>query len=70
MNLPRNSCTYVVAGTDTFRLGSRKILGKWGNNMQNIEKSLRKIYIPDDETLRYYTCGGKWIIHEGKLTKK
>lgn len=44
----RNSCTYKLAGTKTFRLSSSKILGSWGGNLQNIEKSLRKIYIPDD----------------------
>ena len=43
----RNSCTYKIAGTKTFRLSSSKILGKWGGNLQNVEKSLRCIYIPD-----------------------
>lgn len=56
----RNSTTYKLAGTKTFRLGSSMILPKqvvvdgklkrkgWGSNLQNIEKSLRKIYIPDE----------------------
>mgnify|MGYP003652241316 FL=1 len=44
----RNSCTYKIAGTKTFRLSSTKILGKWGGNLQNIEKSMRQIYVPDE----------------------
>ena len=47
MNM-RNSTTYKLTGTKTFRLASTKILGKWGGNLQNIEKSMREIYIPDD----------------------
>lgn len=43
----RNSCTYKISGTKTFRLSSSKILGKWGGNLQNVEKSLRRIYVPD-----------------------
>ncbi len=56
----RNTCIYKVAGPLTFRLssvslfpkvveiaGKRKMKG-WGGNLQNVEKSLRKIYIPDD----------------------
>lgn len=48
LNTPRNSTAYVVAGTKTFRLASRAILEEWGGNLQNIEKSMRSIYIPDD----------------------
>jgi len=44
----RSSCTYKISGTKTFRLSSSKIFGKWGGNLQNIEKSMREIYIPDD----------------------
>jgi DNA polymerase I-like protein with 3'-5' exonuclease and polymerase domains len=46
--MPRNSCGWKLAGTETFRASSAKLLGRWGTNMQNIEKSLRKIYIPDE----------------------
>lgn len=45
--MPRNSTNYVISGTKTFRLGSRKILGKLGTNLQNIEKGMRAMYIPD-----------------------
>lgn len=45
--MPRNSTNYVISGTKTFRLGSRKILRKWGTNLQNIEKGMRAMYIPD-----------------------
>jgi hypothetical protein len=44
----RNTCSYAIAGTNTFRLSSKKVLNNWGGNLQNIEKSVRKIYIPDD----------------------
>lgn len=43
----RNSTCYQIAGTKTFRLSSKKILGRWGDNLQNIEKSQRENYIPD-----------------------
>lgn len=55
-----NSCIYKPAGTDSFRLASTglfktKVLvdGKlkakaWGSNLQNLEKSVRRIYIPED----------------------
>lgn len=45
--MPRNTCNYVISGTLSFRLGSRKVLRRWGTNLQNIEKSARHIYIPD-----------------------
>lgn len=57
MEQPRNSTNYSISGTDTFRLGSRMLTvkltrpprdGKVGSNLQNIEKSMRIIYIPDD----------------------
>lgn len=44
----RNSTCYKLAGAKTFRLSSSKILGRYGGNLQNIEKSMREIYIPDD----------------------
>ncbi len=49
----RNTTQYKIAGTDTFRLGSAKVLGVHGSNLQNVEKSLRRIYEPDgyDESL-------------------
>lgn len=43
----RNSTAYIIAGPKTFRLASRKILGRWGGNLQNIEKGQRIIYVPD-----------------------
>jgi len=48
LNLPRVSTYYNVSGTKTFRLGSKAILGEYGTNLQNWEKSLRKLVIPDD----------------------
>lgn len=43
----RNSTCYSIGGTNTFRLASHKIFGKWGTNLQNLEKYLRKIYWAD-----------------------
>lgn len=43
--LPRDSCCWKVSGTETFRLRSKKILDRWGGNRQNIEASLRRIWI-------------------------
>lgn len=44
----RNSTCIKIAGTNTFRLSSTKLFDYWGSNLQNIEKSVRQIYIPDD----------------------
>lgn len=44
---PRNSTCYKIAGTETFRLASSKILKEWGGNLQNVEKGARKIYVAD-----------------------
>lgn len=46
----RNSTTYKLAGTKSFRRSSTKIMGFWGSNMQNWEKHLREIYRPDGFT--------------------
>lgn len=43
----RNTTQYVIAGPNTFRLASHALFDKYGSNLQNIEKSMRKIYIPD-----------------------
>lgn len=43
----RNSTSYKLGGPKTFRRASTMILGKWGTNLQNIEKSARSIYMPD-----------------------
>ena len=59
----RDSCQFQIGGPKTFRLGSRAIMkksrqlptGEWkerglGGNLQNIEKSMREIYIPSGFT--------------------
>lgn len=43
----RFSCRYNVAGTNTFRLSSAKLISIYGNNSQNFEKELRRIIVPD-----------------------
>lgn len=43
----RNSTLYKLAGPKTFRRSSTKILGKWGGNVQNVEKGMREIYQSD-----------------------
>jgi len=47
----RNTTSYAIAGTKTFRLSSRAILDQWGTNLQNIEKSMREIYEADEGKL-------------------
>ena len=44
---PRATTAYNLAGTTTFRLSSRRLLGKWGTNLQNMPKKLRKLFVPD-----------------------
>src|ERR1700722_1049563 len=44
----RDSSSWVISGTKTFRLASRKVLKIYGGNLANIEKSMREIYVPDD----------------------
>src|SRR5258708_7046578 len=65
LDKPRNTCSYIIPGTLTFRLGSRMVTkrltrppreGKVGSNMQNWEKEIRRIYLsdgwnPEDATL-------------------
>ena len=50
-NYMRNTTLYNIGGTTSFRLSSHKILDRWGTNLQNIEKSLRRIYIPDPDKI-------------------
>lgn len=52
----RYSCIYKLGGPKTFRRSSTKILARWGNNLQNVEKSGRALYIPD----------GPFMEHTGK----
>ena len=43
----RNSTLYKLSGAKSFRRSSSKMLGGRGSNLQNIEKSMRAVYIPD-----------------------
>ncbi len=55
LDLPRDTSHWIVSGTDTFRLGSRKILSSlhdtplinFGGNRANIEKTMRCIWGAD-----------------------
>lgn len=54
MNLPRNTTLYNLGKTTTYRAASsamfkhgRRFAG-WGTNLQNIEKSMRRMYWADD----------------------
>lgn len=49
--LPRNTCSWKLAGTDTFRLASKKLLRTWGTNIQNPSKRICQIYLADDGKL-------------------
>lgn len=44
---PRNSTFYSLGRTTTFRAASGAILDNWGTNLQNLEKSLRRLYWAD-----------------------
>lgn len=44
---PRNSTSYDIGKTKSFRLSSKMILGEWGSNLQNVEKSMRTLYKAD-----------------------
>jgi len=54
---PRYSTLYKIAGTEPFRLASTQILGskkkevlhgKWGGNLQNKNKDIRKYFLADE----------------------
>jgi len=56
--MPRNTTLYKIAGPETFRLSSKTLFARksssfgpafdgYGTNLQNIEKYIRAIYIPD-----------------------
>lgn len=44
---PRITTSWGLGVTVTMRLGSRKLLKKWGDNEQNVEEELRKTHVPD-----------------------
>lgn len=44
----RDSTSWIIGGPKTMRLGSRKILRKFGGNLQNIEKMMRIVYVADE----------------------
>ncbi len=41
----RITCAYVITGTKTFRLSSRKLLGTFGTNTQNWNKKTRRLIV-------------------------
>ena len=43
----RITTAYNLAGTTSYRLASRRLLGKWGTNVQNFPKKLRKLFVAD-----------------------
>ena len=45
----RITTAYNLAGTTTFRLASKRLLGRWGTNVQNFPKGLRKLFLPDND---------------------
>ena len=71
----RNSTLYKISKAKTFRLSSTKILGKWGSNLQNIEKSMREIYEADgyekelyDKCLYYLASFDKSVFTAAELS--
>ena len=47
LTLPRNSCSWLIHGTDSYRISSRAILDTWGTNIQNPTKHICQIYHAD-----------------------
>jgi DNA polymerase I-like protein with 3'-5' exonuclease and polymerase domains len=45
---PRCSTWYNIAATDSYRLGSKKIFGEWGTNLQNLRKNIRSMFKVDN----------------------
>lgn len=45
--LPRDSSSWKLGGTETFRASASKILDQFGGNRQNVAKGLRKYYLAD-----------------------
>ena len=43
----RITTAYNLAGTTSYRLASRRLLGKCGSNVQNFPKKLRKLFVAD-----------------------
>ena len=43
----RITTAYNLAGTTSYRLASRRLLNKWGTNVQNFPKKLRKLFVAD-----------------------
>lgn len=44
----RATCVYQIAGTKSGRLASKALLGRWGTNLQNLNKErCRRFFVPD-----------------------
>lgn len=44
----RATCVYQIAGTKSGRLASKALLGRWGTNLQNLNKDrCREFFVPD-----------------------
>lgn len=48
LGLPRNSTSWKLAGTETYRLASTKIFDTYGTNLQNPDKTICSIYKADN----------------------
>lgn len=47
LTIPRNTTSWQIAGTETFRLSARKLFGEIGSNLQNPDEDIRRIYEAD-----------------------
>jgi hypothetical protein len=47
--MSRTTCSWQLAGTDTFRRSSKKLFRTWGGNLQNTKRELLPIFIPDGD---------------------
>lgn len=57
----RTTTDYKLAGPKTFRRSSKKVLKYWGGNLQNIENSMREIYIPDGFSQENWEKASYWL---------
>lgn len=54
LDYPRSTTTYKITGSKTFRQGSAMVIGIYGENLQNKDKDVRKLYLSDGWTINDY----------------
>lgn len=54
LDYPRSTTTYKITGSKTFRQGSAMVIGIYGENLQNKDKDVRKLYLSDGWNVNDY----------------